>query len=961
MYFRVFLVLIGLGAIVCAGTVLAQDSGAQKRDTRFGNAIGNSEEDYTFFEEKVRPLLIEHCLDCHSVESEASGGLLLDSAAGWQQGGDSGPAIVRGKPDESLLLSAVAYTNPSLEMPPDGVLADEEIQVLREWIKAGAPDPRKATGVAKAKQTGLPVERATEHWAYRSIESPELDENNAIDFLIDGELEPKNARVAPAAPESALVRRVYFDLTGLPPTAADLDRYLSSTASDKYEALVDSLLASPRFGEHIARKWMDVARYAESITLRGFVLPEAWRYRDYLIRSFNADRPFDQMIREQLAGDLLAPDQGDTSEKNGDRLVATAFLAMGNTNLERQDKAQLEMDYIDEQLQTVGRAFLGQTIGCARCHDHKFDPIPTKDYYALAGIFKSATAMRHDNVSKWIEQPLPKPSAEPGAYLDLKEQLTGLSTRIKKAEKNLDRIQKAEIASTFGGIVVDGDRAVLKGAWRNSTSVRGYVGDGYLVGDSGSAKFLPKNLQPGTYEVRFAYTPFNNRSTKTRVTIEHDHGVEELKVDQTQRPKPSSPFHSLGKFEFAESSGCVTVFAADADGSVIADAVQFLPVKVQSQIDKDVARASQVDQDRALEKLELTQEISAMKEEEEGLKKQVADWPMYLTVVEENEPEDVAICIRGDFHNQGDVVPRGFLTAVQPLDLQIPSDESGRKQFAEWVTDSNNPLTARVYANRVWLWLMGRGIVDSPNNFGTTGMPPSHPALLDWLAHDLVGNKWSTKRLAKLIVMSRAYQRSADFENSEMESVDPQNSLYWRGHSRKLGVEALRDSMLQVSGELDLTMEGSILRSGTKNDYNYKHQSARRSVYQPVLRNSLPELFEVFDFADTSMSTGKRPRTTVAPQELALMNHPWVTARAEQAAEKYWKQFNLNNAWESAELELVVTQLYVDCLGRTPGTSELHLARAFLSRSEDDKGARKSSLQQLIHSLFASIDFRYLD
>ncbi len=337
------------------------------------------------------------------------------------------------------------YGNPNLQMPPEGKLSAEVIERFKLWIAAGASDPRTESTTAKKQSTALPLERATEHWAYRPIQRPTVPLPPAllptstasacatpIDSFLQRKQREAGLEAARPADDAVLIRRLFFDLHGLPPAPEEIQRYLEDSNLNKYERLVERLLASPRFGERMARHWMDVARYAESITLRGFVLPQAWRYRDYLISSFNADRSFAEMIQEQVAGDLL--DHPDL-ERRQQQQVATAFLALGNTNLEEQDKTLLEMDHIDEQLEVIGKAFMGQTLGCARCHDHKFDPIPTSDYYALAGIFRSTKAMEHDNVSKWIERPLLLPPQE-------KTRLDQLTAELEAAKNEQAKLEK---------------------------------------------------------------------------------------------------------------------------------------------------------------------------------------------------------------------------------------------------------------------------------------------------------------------------------------------------------------------------------------------------------------------------------------------------------------------------------------------------------------------------------------
>lgn len=941
-------------------------------------AHADDSENLNWFENKIRPALIEHCQDCHAVDSEASGGLLLDSRDGWQAGGDSGAAIVPGKPAESLLLKAMSYEDPELQMPPDGKLPAEVTDAFRQWIADGAIDPRRGEGSIE-RQTGLPVDRAQEHWSYRPIQPlPEelASASDWIDRLIERQLREADYEPLEKASERVLLRRLYFGLTGLPPTREQLDSYLRSADPNRYEQLVDQLLESPRFGEHFARKWMDVVRYADSITLRGFVLPEAWRYRDYLIDAFNEDRPFDQMVIEQVAGDML-PREGVDLRQQRRQVIATGFLALGNTNLERQDKTQLDMDHIDEQLQVLGRAFLGQTIGCARCHDHKFDPIPTADYYALAGIFRSAEAMDHENVSKWIETPLPVSEEEASFRKVIQNQLTAAQKQLQAKTKLLTKMEQAANQSQLApGIIVDDLDAKLVGSWRASQSVAGYVGKSYLVAETGAATeplqaiFSAKIKKAGEYEVRVAFTPHSNRTSKAKYQVQHSDGTSEVVVDQRKLARGESWF-SLGKFQFRKGKeNAVTLFASGNDGAVIADAVNWIlhekgkaapPPKTSSKED--------------LAELEgLRQEVESLQAERDTLQSRLPPQQKFLTIRETGKAQNIPVHIRGDVHNLGETVPRGFLTAVKPSLPEAFSDQSsGRLELARWLVADQNPLSARVYANRVWLWLMGRGLVSTPNNFGTTGQDPTHPELLDGLAMQLKESDWSTKALVKTIVLSDAYQRESSPVRSvaggyfEMEEMDPKNSLYWRAARRRLGVEAMRDAMLSVSGELEHKIGGSLIKSGTKADYNYKHEGARRAIYQPVFRNSLPELFEAFDFADTSVSIGERPRSTVATQGLVLMNHPWVVARAQRAAKRIMTEERgaKSESGDQAPSELGnaerIRLLYLRCFGREPDFEESDLLLGFLQSGGTDTQEFEKRWTQVIHSMFASLDFRYLE
>ncbi|MFO0944243.1 MAG: DUF1553 domain-containing protein, partial [Pirellulales bacterium] len=760
--------------------------------------------------------------------------------------------------------------------------------------------------------------------------------------------------------------------------------------------LVEHLLASPHFGETIARRWMDVVRYGDSVTLRGFVYGQAWRYRDYLIESYNQDKSFKEMIQQQIAGDMMPTQSMVDRQQN---LVATAFLALGNTNLEKQDKSQLDMDYLDEQLDVIGAAFLGQTIGCARCHDHKFDPIPTRDYYALAGILKSSVGLKHANVSEWIEQPLPLETSQQEPFEQLERRQKSLADKVKQAKQKIDSMssKKMKIISPdrLPGVVVDSSQAALVGKWVESNHTSPIVGETYLHDDNSdkgqkSATFEPTQLPPGEYELLLAYQAGENRATDVVVQVFSADGEREVVVNEQ---KPATEFNlwfSLGRFRFeANGQKYVLVSNAKTDGHVILDAVLFLPV---SEV-KDGSITSTL-QSAMTEPSKTAPASEQLKDDLKKLEKQLADLqnqidarPKFMTVIESSKPNDLRVHIRGDVHSLGDVVPRGFLSAVKlasfgnitearslqegesVLDgeskVEAGNHESlppTRLELARWIADQRNPLTARVYANRVWSWFMGRGIVLTPSNFGTTGAKPTHPELLDWLAVKLIESNWSTKALVREIVHSAAYRRALKSPTEVASNIDPDNSLYWRGSMRRVMVETLRDSMLLISGELDRTMGGSIIRSGTKADYNYTHESTRRSIYQPVFRNSLPQLFDEFDFADASVSIEARNRSTVAPQALALMQEPWVIARCKKTAEKYAPMIEDQGVLSGLD------NLYKSCIARSPSESEIALALEFLQKKQvtldsnvDSAKVDQDRLALLIQVIFASMDFRYID
>ena len=913
--------------------------------------------DLEFFESKVRPLLADRCYKCHSAKSEkVKGHLLLDSSEGWLKGGDTGPAIVPGEPDKSLLIEAIRYKNPDMEMPPKTKLPEGEIDLLVRWVKMGAPAPQTSAAPLAATRR-IDIEAGRKHWAYQPIreqQPPSVNDatwpRNEIDRFILASLESQKLHPVADAEPTTLVRRVYFDLIGLPPTPEQVDAFINDASLNRYERLVDRLLASRQFGERWGRHWLDVARFGESLTLRGFVLSDAWRYRDYVIESFNQDRPFDRFMQEQVAGDLMPA--GSVAERRR-QIVATAFLAIGNTNLEEQDKKQLEMDVVDEQIETTGRAFLAQTIGCARCHDHKFDPIPTADYYALAGILHSTQSLEHANVSKWLDMPLPVEAAEEEPLRKREAEIAALQEKIKQAKAAQAKSNPAGAGVTaiasLSGIVIDDLQAKRVGTWKESTAIRPYIGGGYLTddGDRGENKtltFMPEIPENGKYEVRFAYTSATNRASNVPVTVFSADGEKTILVNEKLPPPIDGHFISLGQYGFEKGGqGFVIVSNMDADGHVTADAVQFMPA------DTVVATPAVANGDGA-------KKIApdATKQLEAELKKLVETGPKRDTVIsirEAKEIGDTRIHIRGSVHTLGDNAPRGFLRVIAMRHPPaIPANESGRRELGEWLASPENPLPARVIANRVWHWIFGSGIVRTTDNFGTTGEQPSHPELLDFLARRLVEEHWSIKSLIRQIVLSRTYQLSTASDVKAL-AADPENRLLWRMNRRRLDAECIRDATLSVSGKMSPEAGGPTFKVDLKSDFGFKQTDLRRSVYLPAFRNSLPEIFEAFDFADPSVSNGRRNVSTVAPQALFMLNHPFVVEQSRFAAER------LLGMKEATSDEARIALAYRLTLGRSPTDAERRLAVKFVQSADDSKEA----WSQLFHALFASMDFRYLD
>jgi hypothetical protein len=928
-----------------------------------------------FFEKKVRPLLAERCLECHSPEKKVKGGLRLDTREGWMKGGDTGPAIAPGEPDKSLLITAVRYKDRDLQMPEKRKLPDEEIAILEQWVKLGAPDPRTGGEVAK-KQTGLSIEAGKNFWCYRPVQKPAapMVKNAAwprtdLDRFILAPIESANLQPAPDASPEAIIRRLYYNLIGLPPTPEQIDAFTKAAQSDPQAALAavtDELLASPRFGETWGRHWLDLARFAESSGGgRTLLFKDAWRYRDYVIESFNADVPFDRFIREQLAGDLLpAATPADARRQ----LTATAFLALGPTNYEEQDKQQLRFDVIDEQLETLGRTFLGQTIGCARCHDHKFDPIPQRDYYAMAGILASTRTLFNysDNVARWIAAPLPGDASTEAALREHEQKVAALEKALDGAKAALAEASKAVSQATaqpgkaitpgeLPGIVIDDTEAKVVGEWKHSTHVRSFIGDGYLTDDNTgkgekTITFTPVIPQSGRYDVRLAYTHLGDRADNVHVTVFHADGEEAVFVDESQVPPIDGRFVSLGKFRFEkDGAGYVLVTNDGTTKYVTIDALQLIP--------EGEAVAAEAKEDAANPvKGAAAKQVKMIEAELKKLKKDGPVRDTAMAVHDDDSIADVQIRVRGVEKQRGETVPRGFLRVALQAEPALSMQQSGRRELAAWIASAENPLTARVFVNRVWTWLFGAGLVRTVDNFGTTGEKPSHPELLDHLATRFVAEGWSVKTLIREIVLSHTWQQAV----ANPAAADPENRLFAHANRRRLDAEQIRDTLLAVGGSLHLDYLGPNIGgagdidannfSAQNTEYSYVFADTRRSVYTPAFRNKRLELFEVFDFGDINATMGQRNVSTVAPQALYLLNHPFVVEQARAAAARTMAQ-------PGSDQERIAAA-FRQTLGRAPSTAELEKCRRFLASGPQPSLETWTLLHQ---TLFACLDFRYLD
>ena len=913
-----------------------------------GGTAGFAEENAKreFFESRIRPVLVKQCYGCHSAESgKSKGGLRLDSKTGWQVGGDSGPAIVAGKPDESHVILAINRSGDMSEMPPKSSLSRQVVKDFRKWIADGAFDPRDGKPLIK-KQNRIDIEERRKFWAFQPLRSPAKQES------IDRFVHPKSP---PARPDK-LVRRLFLDLIGLPPTqderAEFLRLYDERSADQAVAVFAERLLERREFGEKWARHWLDVARYADS-NGGDFNLTyhEAWRYRNYVIDAFNQDLPYDQFLREQIAGDLLP---FESTQQRNQQLVATGFLMVAPKMLTERDKAKMHLDIADEQVDTIGRAIMGLTLGCARCHDHKFDPVPTADYYALAGILHSTRTadrvlMNNVNVTGWTNTEL----ALDG---EGRAQLARHEARVEELKKQLE-LKKAQVkrqpVRTFGTVVDDAD-AMKTGPWRKSTYRPNRIGDHYLATDKGKGPYsiewtatLPK---PGKYELRVTFGGGSGLARTAGYVVQHSGGETLLTVDQTIKPSIRGLWHPIGQFTFKKVAK-VRLTDKNAGGHVIADAIQLVHV---DELKKEVESTSSP----------LVTEMNALESELKKLTQNAPEIPKAMAAMDTANDRlgDLHVRIRGEARNLGPKSRRGFLQIASPKGTEppaIPDGESGRVQLAEWLTDPDHPLTSRVMVNRIWQHLFGQGLVATSDNFGLRGTAPSHPELLDYLAVRFIDEGWSTKSVIREIVCSRMYQQSAQSEGAE----DPANTMLRRQNRRPLPAETLRDSILAIAGELDREPRESsvsqldmyaITTSGARHaSLAQTGQLRQRSIYLPVVRGAVPPSLAVFDFPNPDLVTGRRATTTVPAQALFMMNSPFVREMAQAVSTRM--------AAENISTEEQIQQLYRQILIRDADDDDIAIGGEYLTELTSEGKTRQEAVASLVQILFSSTEFRFVE
>lgn len=949
----------------------------------FNGAAADDSRKRDFFETKIRPILIKHCYECHAANSkEIKGGLRVDTASALIEGGDSGAAVVKGKPEESPLIEAMRYEG--VEMPPSGKLPPKVIADFEKWIADGAYDPRVDSHTTKSTKRKIDLAAGKKFWSFQPIRKVQPPQANSswpvsdIDHFIFRKLQQAGLEPQEPASKRSLIRRIYFDLTGLPPTPTNVHSFLQDTSPRAFENVVDRLLNSKQFGVHWGRHWLDVARYADSNGADfNATFHNAWRYRDYVVNSFNDDKPFDLFVREQIAGDLMkASDEQDRANK----IVATGFLMLGTKMLSERDKAKLEMDVIDEQINTVGQALIGMTLGCARCHDHKFDPIPTQDYYALAGIFKSTRTLKGESqqyVSTWPRRQLPASKEQLAAVAKFENQQAALKKQISSTQKERDDLRKqlAKLKSGFQSILVDDQAAKKIGLWKPSTISPNFIGKGYIHDDKSEkgekwVEFPIRVPRTALYQTQISYNSNSGRDKKVPVSIKHADGETEVFVNQQRKPSIENQFEPLGKFRFEKDQATtITVATRGTELYVIVDAIRLIELDQQGQPVKRTDNASSGVRKSLQAAIEKTNQTLGRLEADLKtlLQGKPEPLPKALAVDEAEAIQDCQICIRGEHANLGKKIPRGFLqVASLPNQKRPGKHQSGRLELAEWLTSPNHPLTARVFVNRIWHHLIGQGIVPSVDNFGQLGDRPSHPELLDYLANDLIQSGWKPKSIIKKIVMSRTYQLSTDQTNATQANareIDPDNRLLAYAHRKRLTAESIRDSILAISGKLELRPGpspvsglGTLVTQNNAEQTKFQpKQSQLRSIYLPMIRAEIADILTVFDFADPDLVTGRRPKTNVPAQALLLLNSPWVMQQAQATARNILKE-----TASPQDFRRQCQLAYELVLSRPAKESEIERGTSFLLNSWRTESP-EFALARFVHTLFASTEFRMLN
>ncbi|MEX2140138.1 MAG: PSD1 and planctomycete cytochrome C domain-containing protein [Pirellulales bacterium] len=893
-----------------------------------------SPQDIDFFEKEIRPLLAANCFECHG-EKKQEAGLRLDARLPAMRGGDEGPVIKAGDPEASKLVAAVRYTG-DIQMPPDGKLPSEKVEVLAAWVKRGAPWPDHGSLVPSDDDSS---DKAENHWAFQPVREPPLPTVNGsdwvrspVDAFILARLEA--AGIAPSKPADrrTLLRRVTLDLTGLPPTPAEVEEFVNDASPNAFEQVVDRLLASPRYGERWGRFWLDYARYSDT---KGYVFQEdrnyrfAYVYRDWVIRAFNEDLPYDQFLVRQIAADRLPRES-----ENNQQLAAMGFLTVGRRFLNNK------YDIIDDRIDVVMRTTMALTVSCARCHDHKFDPIPTADYYSIFGVFDAS-------VEKLL--PIAPPSAE--FEQGVREREEKLEKFMEEKRRDLEARLRADAAEfllatrsppgTDENMLRRDRKTRITERWRQYLSERGKEFDPLFAPWCAFAALADGEFEKHAVSLSASFAKADVEGGRLNTLV--------AKAFAGEPPKSLAEVSARYGRLFAEIDAEWKKSADDAKTKneppptalAGADAEQIRQVLYGS--DSPLVLPGDM-LDRSLERPDRN-EARRLRQEIEKFRTTSKSAPLQAMGMEDAAriPPKTRVLLRGSPGRPGPEVARQFVSVVAGESREPFNEGSGRLELAHEIVAADNPLTSRVLVNRVWTHYFGQGLVRTPSDFGLRSDPPSHPELLDYLASRFVAEGWSIKKLHRWILLSSTYQQSSE-DRPEARAKDPENLLVWRMNRRRMDLEALRDSLLFVAGQLDATIGGPAVNIVTA------PFSKRRSVYGQIERQNLPAFFRTFDFATPDSHSPQRFTTTVPQQALFLMNSPFVI---EQAAALV-KRPEIESAAEPGDR---IQRIYALLFGREATTDELALGEQFVTAGD---GA-ESNWQRYAQALMVSNEFLFID
>ncbi len=923
------------------------------------------------FEKHVRPVLVEHCQACHGPKKQESG-LRVDSREALVRGGDNGPAIVPGKLDEGLLLEAVRKTG-SIQMPPEGKLTAAQIDALAAWIKAGAPWPRETVTAEKPSR-----DKASTHWAFQPIADPALPQvrdtawpRDPLDYFILAKLEAAGLTPSPPAEPRVLLRRLSYDLTGLPLPVEELSEWEeklkaesrklnqastrdSAASCSQLSAFVFRLLSSPHYGQRWARHWLDVARYADT---KGYSIfgdrefPWAYTYRDYVVRALNEDLPYDRFLTEQLAADLITPPVEPWSR------AALGFLTVGPRFIDNNH------DIIDDRIDVVCRGLMGLTVGCARCHDHKFDPITSREYYGLYGVFASA-----------VEPIVPPLVAAEPTSAGYREFATELAAREKKLG---DFVQERHEKLVRGARSRSAEYLLAANAQRGKPRQDDFM----LIADEA-------DLNPAMIVRWLGYLE--------RARLRRDpvfapwHRFADLKPEEFESRRDAVLGELSSGVHTNPTTARIVARLSSTPPKNLAD-VAAVYGKLFTEVDerwqtllREKPAAKQLDDplDETLRQvlyaadappqfpwhptgdLELIPDRKSQGTWRE-LMKAIETFrsagpfapPRAMSLVDLPQPREMRVFLRGNPNNLGEPAPRQFLAAVSPADLKPFTHGSGRLELARAITDPRNPLTARVIVNRVWMHHFGQPLVRTPSDFGLQSDPPTHPELLDHLATRFMRSGWSLKQLHRWIVGSATYGQKAESRELKAEpntaqtqlsafssqlSQDPDNRLLSHFPRRRLDFEQTRDTLVFVSGRFEEQVEGPGVRNIVES------ASRRRTLYAHLDRYQVPGLYRSFDFPSPDSTSPRRDTTTVTPQALFWMNHPLVSSVATQILNRP----ELREPDTKARIEYLHRLLY----SRSAEPGEIELATQFLGQA-----APRARWEQYVQALLMANELTFVD